>query len=303
MIMSWRAESCSRRWLMGCAFIVFLLPSCVERQPGTVITATKGAQRVLLVPSFHLSPDPLVPPAIAIAALSEMKVLAVESDPTNESDAASSRTCIDEARTSIPAVRAPKESIADLQSFVESQPELGKLGDLPDYVIANALLASQLTGWDPVLGLDLAFINQAKRTNSTIVSLERPCDWVRAFQAVASIHVTPALLAEMTLDARQRTTASYLTGQLASWRRGDVEELMHLQDTWARKVPLQATFMLALHQERNATMARRIEEIAQIHGGVVVTVGMDHIISPGSLPKRLAEAGWHLDKASTSLAR
>ncbi len=159
-------------------------------------------------------------------------------------------------------------------------------------IVATGLMMgvfSQL-GYDPRLGVDLHFIERAKKDKKTVVELES-----MEFQAQVlgglSDEEGDAMLAQ-TLSAMKNGEALRDTQfMIDAWKRGDAETLASIMEDIANKDEGSRKTMKALLDDRNLPMVEKILSMMDSGKRLFIVVGAGHLSGKNSLTDLLRQRG------------
>jgi uncharacterized protein YbaP (TraB family) len=159
-------------------------------------------------------------------------------------------------------------------------------------MLAIALQGMELAkaGFDPALGLDQHFYDQAKEGGKTVQGLE-------------TIEYQISRFDEMTLEQQDRMLAETLkelatetatVGKLgAAWKSGDVATLERIALADVKSDPAMYQRLLV---ERNKNWMPQIEALFPRRGRALVVVGAAHLIGPDGLIAMLKAKGYTVEQ-------
>lgn len=258
--------------------------------------ARQAEQRIWLLGSIHLGKPEMYPlPAAIERAYAESSQIAVEAD---ISDPAA-------AQALLPLALLPAGQRLDAALDAEQRAQLSQvLGELS--LPATALDAAkpwfaamslptlwmQQRGWQPQYGIDLHFLQRAKRDGKPVRELEsvmaqaRLLDGLSAEEAQAMLSATLAPMARGEMDAQ-------LDAMLQAWRQGDTAGLQAVLDASMPDGAAMQRVQNKLFNERNRAMAERISALAAKRP-LLVIVGAGHLVGPDNILMLLQARGFQV---------
>lgn len=151
-------------------------------------------------------------------------------------------------------------------------------------------LEFQRLGFDPNLGVDLHYFNQAKADRKRIAGLET-VEFQLQLLAGMNAAAEEAFLTLTLQDLAQ--VPEFASRMVGLWRSGDAEGLQELLFKTIDQHPDVRNRMLA---QRNRVWAGKIEELIRQAEPVLVIVGVMHLIGPGSVVELLQARGYRVEQ-------
>ncbi len=157
--------------------------------------------------------------------------------------------------------------------------------------IAVIAFASKAAGEEPELGIDMHFLNEVKEPQR-IDELES-ADFQMSVLSSASEQEQEEMLAaslkqaDKFKDMVQKMQRAYVSGDTES-----LEKLVKEEDESGPK-----SLMKKLLDDRNVTMAQRVEQYLKGKDTSFVVVGAGHIIGNKGIVKLLEAKGYHVERA------
>ena len=168
----------------------------------------------------------------------------------------------------------------------------GPLMQFKPWMLAIALQGMELmkAGFDPALGLDQHFYNEAKAGGKAVQGLETV-----DFQISRLDGMTPEqqdhLLAETLKELATQTASVNKLGD--AWKSGDVAAVERIALADLKSDPLMYQRLLV---ERNRNWMPKIEALFARKGHALVVVGAAHLIGPDGLIAMLKAKGYTVDQ-------
>lgn len=157
-------------------------------------------------------------------------------------------------------------------------------------------LAGRREGLDPAWAIDLALSQRAHAAGTRVVALETLGEQLAALQGPDGAE--SLRFVERTLDELDSGRALAPLRRIAdSWARADLATLERWP-VWCDclDTPADRALMARLLDERNATLAVRIDALHRDGGAVLAAVGALHLIGPRGLPALLAARGYRVER-------
>ncbi len=252
---------------------------------------------VYLFGSIHVGDQTLYPlPASVEEAFSRSKILAVELNPKNIDQAQA--LGIVATHGMLPpgdtlAKHIPKETSAALDAYCEANKKApcAAFARLKPWFVAMTLTmaAAQQAGLDSKLGIDVHFIDEVKppqridelETADFQISLLASASDEEGAQMLASALQTATKLKELLA----RLQATYLSGDLDALA-GLIKEEDGTPDAMRKR----------LVDDRNVTMAGRVESYLKGTDQAFVVVGALHVIGEKGIAKLLQDRGYRVER-------
>ena len=168
----------------------------------------------------------------------------------------------------------------------------GPLMRFKPWMLAITLQGMELmkAGFDPALGLDQHFYDQAKAGGKTVQGLETVEFQISRFDGM-TLEQQDRMLAE-TLKELQTETAT--VGKLGdAWKAGDVPAIERIALADLKSDPLMYQRLLV---ERNKNWMPKIEALFTRRGRALVVVGAAHLVGPDGLLAMLKAKGYTVEQ-------
>ena len=160
------------------------------------------------------------------------------------------------------------------------------------------VLEAQKAGLKPELGIDQHFIDLAKESTGKdkkeVIELESADEQLKLLASFPDRQQADFL--DATLEGAG-TTSQAVAKLLEAWKTGDAE-LMHkltAADPVKKRPALRPVFQ-KLVDDRNVTMAKKVEEYLRSRKPHFVVVGAGHLSGPNSIPKLLGKRGYRVEQ-------
>ncbi|CAM8657961.1 Tiki domain containing protein [Comamonadaceae bacterium] len=228
-------------------------------------------------------------------ALRNTNTLALELDPLDPEVATQMGQAL--AKTRVRQVQTPERSrlVSQLQSQcmpVESV----------DQVPAELLLAglslnlARRVGLDAQFGSEMLLAMAARARGMPVVSLETVELQLRALLAADDTEARQILIDGLN-ELESGHARESLADLVAMWETGDVQRL-DTYEQWCKCVvtPMEKLQMQRLLDERNPSMARRIDAMHRRGSRVLAAVGSLHMSGPRGLPALLVRMGYTVER-------
>ena len=168
----------------------------------------------------------------------------------------------------------------------------GPLMRFKPWMLAVALqgLELQKAGFDPELGLDKHFYDQAKEADKAVQGLETADYQISVFDGM-TMDQQDRMLAQ-TLKELQTELAS--VGKLAeAWKTGDVQTVERIVQAELKGEPLMYQRLLV---DRNKNWLPKIEALFGRRGRALVVVGAAHLVGPDGVVAMLKAKGYTVEQ-------
>lgn len=262
---------------------------------------THGQHTLYLLGSFHLlKPQdyPLSPEVDAAFADAEQLVLELSSDELTSPALGQAML----AAAQLPAddslqKHLKPETWTALQSYAQANSlPLESLQHLEPWLVATSISVQEMTkqGLDPQLGLDLHFIDLARRAGKPVSGLEHGQQQIDMLDGMSPVE-QEQYLAE-TLDESGSTGASQTERLHAAWRAGDVATLRDgLAADMKREYP---ALYQRINVQRNDAWLPKLE--ARLRGpgddDTLVVVGALHLLGSDGVVEKLRVKGYDVQR-------
>ena len=230
------------------------------------------------------------------AAFARSRVLALEADPTERSDATAAM-----AR----GLYTPPDTLAkhispELYARLESMlPRVGLPLEfaraMKPYLLSMtiAMMEIQRLGYDPDLGLDMHFARRARAEGKRIVQLESMQEQISLFEDLPA-ETQEAMLRTALDGVSDGKLAPEVAELLAAWSTGNVEGIQRSVSRELEDLPEPAAKALyeRLYDRRNHAMAEKVAGLLAGSEPCFVAVGAGHLIGATGIPELLRRQGF-----------
>ncbi len=259
--------------------------------------ATGKGGTVYLMGSIHLMSASFYPlnPALE-AAFKDSDLLVEEVDMAEMLDPMAQMSIL--TRGMLPADQSLDKllSPATLALVQKATGDLGGAGGplmrFKPWMLAIALQGMELqkAGFDPSLGLDQHFYEQAKQGAKTVQGLETV-----EFQISRFDEMTPEQQDRMLAETlKELATETATVGKLGdAWKSGDVAEIERIALADLKADPMMYQRLLV---ERNRNWMPKIEALFARRGRALVVVGAAHLVGPDGLIAMLRAKGYTVEQ-------
>jgi len=150
-------------------------------------------------------------------------------------------------------------------------------------------MALMRQGYNPMLGVDLSFINKAEVRQMEIEELEGVDYQIHLFQKMSREEEEAFLLSTIAEYKSQEKVVDKL---VAAWKEGDLETLEDiLTKSTKEERPELKDFYRSLLQSRNEKMAEKTEALLKEGKRCFIIVGVGHLIGESGLIELLRKKG------------
>lgn len=285
-----------RRVVVAIAFA--LLATAQAAQAKTFAwKATGRGGTIYLMGSIHVMSDSFYPlnPALE-AAFKDSDLLVEEVDLAEMLDPTAQMGIL--GRGMLPENQS-LDKVLSPATFALVQKTAGDLGGVggplmrfKPWMLAIALQGLELfkAGFDPQLGLDQHFYNQAKEGGKAVQGLETVEFQISRFDTM-TMEQQDRMLAE-TLKELETETAT--VGRLGdAWKTGDVASVERIALADLKSDPVMYQRLLV---ERNRNWMPKIEALFARRGRALVVVGAAHLVGPDGLIAMLRAKGYAIEQ-------
>ena len=171
-------------------------------------------------------------------------------------------------------------------------PAAGPLMRFKPWMLAITLQGMELmkAGFDPALGLDQHFYDQAKESGKSVQGLETVEFQISRFDAM-TMEQQDRMLSE---TLKELTTETETVGKLGdAWKAGDVPTIERIALADLKSDPLMYQRLLV---ERNKNWMPKIEALFARPGKALVVVGAAHLVGPDGLIAMLKAKGYTVEQ-------
>ena len=168
----------------------------------------------------------------------------------------------------------------------------GPLMRFKPWMLAIALQGMELmkAGFDPSLGLDQHFYEEAKAGSMTVQGLETVDYQISRFDDMTMAQ-QDRLLAQTLKELETETAAVGKLGE--SWKAGDVAAIERIALADLKSDPMMYQRLLV---ERNRNWVPKIEALFARRGRALVVVGAAHLVGPDGLIAMLRAKGYTIEQ-------
>jgi uncharacterized protein len=259
--------------------------------------ATRNSGVVYLIGSIHVMTPDFYPlnPALE-AAFKDTDLLVEEVDMAEMLDPTSQMRIL--SRGMLPGDQSLEKllSPATLALVRKATGDLGAAGGplmrFKPWMLAVALqgLELQKAGFDPELGLDKHFYDQAQEASKAVQGLETADYQISVFDGM-TMEQQDRMLSQ-TLKDLQTELAS--VGKLAdAWKTGDVLTVERIVQGELKAEPLMYQRLLV---DRNKNWMPKIEALFGRRGRALVVVGAAHLVGPDGIVSMLKAKGYTVEQ-------
>jgi uncharacterized protein YbaP (TraB family) len=259
--------------------------------------ATKGSGVVYLIGSIHvLTPDfyPLSP--VLEAAFKDSDLLVEEVDMAEMLDPTAQLRVL--SRGMLPADQSLDKllSPSTLALVKKVTADLGPAGQplmrFKPWMLAIALqgLELQKAGYDPELGLDRHFYDQAKSAGKSVQGLETADYQISVFDSMTMAEQDRMLAQTLKELATELASVGKLA---AAWKSGDVATVEGIMQAELKAEPQMYQRLLV---DRNKAWLPKIEALFNRSGHALVVVGAAHLVGADGVIAMLKAKGYTVEQ-------
>ena len=178
-----------------------------------------------------------------------------------------------------------------------------KEGGLPEQAVAHMRpwLVSMLVelremkqmGFDPSYGLDQHFLEEARQSHTQIGALEDAGSQLKLLSSLSEEFQDRLLLNSLVDMAKSHDVVDLLT---RAWQSGDATALEELITGSVRDYPQLKPLMTKLIDDRNTTMAAKIERFLQTPKCYLVAVGAAHLVGDNGILNQLQRKNFTVEQ-------
>jgi len=283
---------------MAVAIAVALLATAQAAQAKTFAwKATGKGGTIYLIGSIHVMSEGFYPlnPALE-AAFKDSDLLVEEVDLAEMLDPAAQMAIL--SRGMLP----PNQSLdkvlspATLALVQKTAGDLGGVGGplmrFKPWMLAIALQGLELAkaGFDPALGLDKHFYDQAKAAGKAVQGLETAEFQISRFDTM-TMEQQDRMLAQTLKELATETATVGMLGD--AWKTGDIAGVESIALADLKSDPLMYQRLLV---ERNRNWMPKIEALFARRGRALVVVGAAHMVGPDGLLAMLRAKGYTIEQ-------
>jgi hypothetical protein len=262
--------------------------------------ATSPTNTVYLFGSIHVGDSSLYPlPRAVEAAFAASKVLAVEFN-VKSIDQSKMFKLIQENGMYLDgdslSQHISKETSAALDEFCSKNglPRM-MLDKTKPWVAAITViaLAAKAAGEDPELGIDMHFLNEVKEPQQRIDELESAEFQVSVLSSATEQEQQEFLAASLKQADKVKDMVHQMQQAYVSGDTESLEKLVREEEGGPK------TLMKKLLDDRNVTMAQRVEQYLRGKEPSFVVVGAGHMIGEKGIVKLLQQKGYQVERATS----
>jgi uncharacterized protein len=288
----------SHAWLRRIAAVVALLAAAHAAEAKTIAwKATGKGGTIYLMGSIHVMSPSFYPlnPALE-AAFKDSDLLVEEVDLAEMTDPMAQMAML--TRGMLPSGQSLDKvlSPATLALVRKTTGDMGSaatpLMRFKPWLLAIALQGMELAkaGFNPALGLDQHFYDQAKENGKSVQGLETVEYQISRFDEM-TLEQQDHMLAE---TLKELATETATVGKLGdAWKSGDVATLERIALADVKSDPVMYQRLLV---ERNKNWMPTIEALFPRRGHALVVVGAAHLIGPDGLIAMLKAKGYTVEQ-------
>jgi uncharacterized protein YbaP (TraB family) len=163
--------------------------------------------------------------------------------------------------------------------------------------IMLSMMAMMKMGFDPAMGIDKHFINQANESKKKILELES-ADFQLALLSGFSDDLQEKFLSS-TLDEVDKMQEQ-MDKMVGAWSKGDPEALNKLLTEQITKKPEFKPVFEKMVDERNINMAKKCEEYLKTKDTYFVVAGAAHMVGEKGIVKLLQNKNYKVEQITAS---
>lgn len=267
---------------------------------------------VYLAGSIHVADEDAYPlQQVLLDAFADSEILAVEADVTKELD--------EETLTALMPLmtytdgRTARDYLSDetetmLDDYIENygiagmgSEQAAQIYIFHPWTIQNLIDTDIISESDlkAELGIDVYFLNEAKKRNIEIVEVESILFQYNMFSSFSP--ELQELLLKTTLETERGETIVELEELLDIWKQGDVDLLTaklmeESTELTAEELKLYEEYNKAMYTDRNVVMADKVEELLKGDKNVFYMVGSAHYVGEDGIIQLLTDRGYTVTK-------
>ena len=148
-------------------------------------------------------------------------------------------------------------------------------------------------GFDPSYGLDQHFLDEAQQSHKQIGALEDAGSQLKLLSSLSEEFQDRLLLNSLVDMAKSHDVVDLLT---RAWQSGDTAALQELITGSVRDYPQLKPLMTKLIDDRNTTMAAKIERFLQTPKCYLVAVGAAHLVGDNGILNQLQRKNFTVEQ-------
>jgi uncharacterized protein len=292
-----RLSSSSRRLIaIALAFAMLLVANAAQAKTFAWKATGKGGT-IYLMGSIHVMPASFYPlDPVLEAAFKDSDLLVEEVDLAEMLDPMKQMGILTRgmlpSNQSLDKVISPATLALVQKATGDLGPAAGPLMRFKPWMLAITLQGMELmkAGFDPALGLDQHFYDQAKESGKGVQGLETVEFQISRFDAM-TMEQQDRMLSE---TLKELTTETETVGKLGdAWKAGDVPTIERIALADLKSDPLMYQRLLV---ERNKNWMPKIEALFARPGKALVVVGAAHLVGPDGLLTMLKARGYTVEQ-------
>src|SRR3954471_6489781 len=290
------SSSRSRRIAVAAAFALLMVAQAAQAKTFAWKATGKGGT-IYLMGSIHVMSESFYPlNPVLEAAFKDSDLLVEEVDLNEMLDPMAQMSIL--TRGMLPSNQSLDKvlSPATLTLVKKALGDLGTAGGplmrFKPWMLAITLQGMELmkSGFDPALGLDQHFFDQARDRGTAVQGLETVEFQISRFDSM-SMEQQDRMLAE---TLKELATETATVGKLGdAWKSGDVPAIERIALADLKSDPLMYQRLLV---ERNQNWMPKIEALFTRSGRALVVVGAAHLVGPDGLLAMLRAKGYTVEQ-------
>ncbi len=293
------------RALGWCALLVLLVPGCQSQRarpegPGFLWKVTSDTNTVYLLGSIHAGKEEFYPlPADVEDTFARSATLVVEIDQSRLDPAAAKRWL--NALGTYPPGQSLRGSVsketADLLKTYCSERGLtvGSLDRFRPWAVILAVTVQELhaSGYSEQFGIDVHFVNQARKANKPIIELEAAETQIKLFSNLTAEEQEQLLVSTLAELPKMK---AIMENTWSAWYAGDARRIDEELLAPSRNNPGSKRFYEKVFDDRNVEMALRIETFLNDREPYFVVVGAGHLVGEKGLIRLLEDRKYKVEQ-------
>jgi hypothetical protein len=291
-----RFSTSPRPIVLAVAFAMLVVAQAAQAKTFAWKAAGKGGT-IYLVGSIHVMSESFYPlNPVLEAVFKESDLLVEEVDLAQMLDPMAQMSILTRgmlpSNQSLDKVISPATLALVQKATGDLGPAAGPLMRFKPWMLAITLQGMELmkAGFDPALGLDQHFYDQAKETGKGVQGLETVEFQISRFDAM-TMEQQDRMLSE---TLKELATETETVGKLGeAWKAGDVPTIERIALADLKSDPLMYQRLLV---ERNKNWMPKIEALFARPGKALVVVGAAHLVGPDGLLAMLKAKGYTIEQ-------
>jgi uncharacterized protein YbaP (TraB family) len=292
-----RLSSASVRLLTVVAAFAMLVVAQAAQAKTFAWKATGKGGTIYLMGSIHVMSESFYPlNPVLEAAFKDSDLLVEEVDLAQMVDPMAQMSILTHgmlpSNQSLDKVISPATLALVQKATGDLGPAAGPLMRFKPWMLAITLQGMELmkAGFDPALGLDQHFYDQAKETGKGVQGLETVEFQISRFDAM-TMEQQDRMLSE---TLKELTTETETVGKLGdAWKAGDVQTIERIALADLKSDPIMYQRLLV---ERNKNWMPKIEALFSRPGKALVVVGAAHLVGPDGLIAMMKAKGYTVEQ-------